>query len=150
VACNCFLCTRRGSVMYVSERLNEIVVKVYCRSEQLTRILRILGVLLPKTADLESSSRAIEIGNILPTTLNVCSLSRKVSFMRCYHLLWCIKNLIVPVRYHYSNNFEYLFSQWRAKLQEVLPSTLMYPKGESAGEISLIQPLQMAIISMGS
>jgi hypothetical protein len=55
--------------------------------------------------------------------------------MRCYHLLWCIENLIVPVRYHYSNNFDFVFSQWRARLQEVLLSTLVCQKGGSVGEI---------------
>jgi len=72
--------------------------------------------------------------DILPTTLNACSLSRKVNSMRCYHLLWCIENLIVPVRYHSFSHFEYPTSQWRTRLQNVLPSTLVYRKGESASE----------------
>jgi hypothetical protein len=54
------------------------------------------------------------------------------------------------VRYHSSSHFEYLTPQWRTGLQNVLPSTLIYRKDESAGEISLVQPLQMEIISMGS
>jgi hypothetical protein len=51
-------------------------VEIYCRSEQLTRILRILGVLLPKTADLESSSRAIEITLLQQLGMTVLSVER--------------------------------------------------------------------------
>lgn len=56
----------------------------------------------------------------------------------------------MPVRYHSSNHSEYLLSQWRARLHEVLPSTWVYRKGDGTSEIVTHVPsLLIDSISLG-
>jgi hypothetical protein len=100
-----FLCTMQGSEDVLKNQGNVVEVHSRC-TERLTRILRNLGVLLPKTADLQRSSSAGEMPLLQPlssTTSNKIKHGRyldgKLNHMWCYQRLWYIEKAIMPVRY---------------------------------------------------
>jgi hypothetical protein len=53
----------------------------------------------------------------------------------CCHTQRTSNHHQAPLRCHFINLFKWLVSQWKASLHEVLPSTLVYQKTDTASEI---------------